>query len=91
MHIGYTIVKSPLGHILIAATARGVAIVRFGDVESTMQAELAREYPEAELERDRVHLGRVVLRRDARLGQPQLGADHRLGANRGGVVEIHHG
>jgi len=52
MHIAYTIVKSPLGHILIAATARGVAVVRFGDSEATLQAELIREYPEADCERD---------------------------------------
>src|SRR5260370_17908771 len=52
MHIGYTIVKSSLGYILIAATARGVAAVRFGDSELTLQTELVREYPEAELERD---------------------------------------
>jgi AraC family transcriptional regulator of adaptative response/methylated-DNA-[protein]-cysteine methyltransferase len=57
MHIRYTIVESPLGHILIAATARGVAVVRFGDAEATLQADLVREYPEAELERDEQGLG----------------------------------
>lgn len=57
MHISYTIVEIPLGYILIAATARGVAVVRFGDAESTLQADLVREYPEAELERDEQGLG----------------------------------
>src|SRR6266567_849062 len=52
MQIGYTIVGSFLGYILIAATARGVAAVRFGDSEAALQAELVQEYPEAELERD---------------------------------------
>jgi len=71
MHIGYTIVKSPLGHILIAATARGVTIVRFGDSESALQAELTREYPEAEFERDEEGLRPwVTLLQDYLQGQP---------------------
>jgi AraC family transcriptional regulator, regulatory protein of adaptative response / methylated-DNA-[protein]-cysteine methyltransferase len=52
MHIGYTIVESPPRSLLIAATARGLVAVRFGDSEAVLQAELVQEYPEAELERD---------------------------------------
>lgn len=71
MHIGYTIVKSPLGHILIAATTRGIFAVRFGDSESTLQADLVREYPGAELERDEEGLRPwATLLQDYLQGQP---------------------
>ena len=52
MHITYSIVKSPLGYILIAATARGITAVRFGDSEPILQAELVHTYPEANCEQD---------------------------------------
>ena len=35
MRIGYSIVESPLGYVLVAATERGVAAVRFGDSEAS--------------------------------------------------------
>ncbi len=50
--IGYAVVESPLGYVLVAATERGVAAVRFGDSEQALEADLVREYPEAELTRD---------------------------------------
>src|SRR5438093_1834666 len=49
MKIGYTIAKSPLGKILVAATERGVSAVYLGDRENTMIAELREEYPRAEI------------------------------------------
>jgi len=49
MKIGYTIAKSPLGKVLVAATERGVSAVYLGDVENTMIAELRAEYPRAEI------------------------------------------
>ncbi len=52
MRIGYSIVKSPLGFVLVAATERGVTAVRFGDSEETIEADFSREYPKAELTRD---------------------------------------
>ncbi len=52
MRIGYTITKTDLGYVLIAATERGVAAVRFGDSETTLYADLLREYPEATYEHD---------------------------------------
>lgn len=51
MKIGYTIAKSPLGKVLVAATERGVSAVYLGDVESAMIAELREEYPRAEITR----------------------------------------
>src|SRR5260370_35553429 len=52
MRIGYSIVESSLGYVLVAATERGVAAVRFGDSEQTIEADFVREYPKAELTRD---------------------------------------
>src|SRR6266699_4557726 len=49
MKIGYTIAKSPLGKVLVAATERGVSAVYLGDAENTMIAELREEYPRAEI------------------------------------------
>jgi len=49
MKIGYTIAKSPLGKVLVAATERGVSAVYLGDVESKLIAELCEEYPKAEI------------------------------------------
>ncbi len=52
MRIGYSIVESPLGYVLVAATERGVAAVRFGDSVESIEADFVREYPKAELTRD---------------------------------------
>src|SRR5437016_7472358 len=54
--IGYTIVDSPsplpLGRLLVGATTRGVCAVRLGRSDAALEAELAREYPDAALHRD---------------------------------------
>jgi AraC family transcriptional regulator of adaptative response/methylated-DNA-[protein]-cysteine methyltransferase len=52
MRISYSIVLSHPGYVLVAATARGVAAVRFGGSEKDLEANLTREYPKAELIRD---------------------------------------
>lgn len=71
MHIGYTMIGCIFGYILIAATARGVAAVRFGDSEAALQSELVQEYPEAELKRDEEGLRPwVELLRNYLQGQP---------------------
>src|SRR5436190_14109098 len=49
MKLGYTIVKSPLGKVLVAATERGVSAVYLGDDETSLVAELGEEYPRAEI------------------------------------------
>ena len=49
MKLGYTIAKSPLGKVLVAATERGVSAVYLGDDESKLVAELRNEYPRAEI------------------------------------------
>ena len=49
MKIGYTVAKSPLGKVLVAATERGVSAVYLGDAEGALITELRKEYPRAEI------------------------------------------
>ena len=49
MKLGYTIAKSPLGKVLVAATERGVSAVYLGDDENKLVAELGEEYPRAKI------------------------------------------
>lgn len=52
MRIGYTIVDSALGRLLIAATARGVCSVCLGDSDGPLEKALREEYPLAAIQRD---------------------------------------
>jgi len=52
MHIHYVVVRSALGHLLVAATERGVCSIKLGDVARGLEADLRREYPKATIERD---------------------------------------
>jgi AraC family transcriptional regulator of adaptative response/methylated-DNA-[protein]-cysteine methyltransferase len=47
--VGYSTVSSPLGQVLVAATADGVCAVKLGDSESALIRDLRREYPAAEI------------------------------------------
>lgn len=58
--IGYTIMHAPLGRLLVAATARGICAVRWGESGDGLAAELSRDYPDAQLERDDERLRRLV-------------------------------
>lgn len=49
MKIGYSIAKSALGKVLVAATERGVSAVYLGDAEGKLIQELREEYPRAEI------------------------------------------
>jgi AraC family transcriptional regulator of adaptative response/methylated-DNA-[protein]-cysteine methyltransferase len=52
MHIHYTVVPSPLGRLLVAATDRGVCSIKLGDAAATLVEDLRREYPRATIEND---------------------------------------
>ena len=56
MSISYTIVESPLGWLLVAATDRGICSVMLGDGEETLTGELHHEFPQAEIARNDDHL-----------------------------------
>ncbi|MGF1608395.1 MAG: methylated-DNA--[protein]-cysteine S-methyltransferase [Kiloniellales bacterium] len=46
--IAYAMVDSPLGRLLVAATARGVCFVSLGDDDAQLEAALFAEFPEAD-------------------------------------------
>lgn len=52
MRIRYTLADSPFGRLLVGATERGICAVSVGDADGPLEAELRREYPNAEIERD---------------------------------------
>jgi AraC family transcriptional regulator, regulatory protein of adaptative response / methylated-DNA-[protein]-cysteine methyltransferase len=52
MDIHYTVVRSALGHLLVAATERGVCSIKLGDAVRALEDDLRREYPSAVIERD---------------------------------------
>jgi AraC family transcriptional regulator of adaptative response/methylated-DNA-[protein]-cysteine methyltransferase len=57
MRINYAIVDSPLGRLLVGATARGVCAIAMGSSDADLTASLAREYPAATIDRDVGALG----------------------------------
>lgn len=60
MKIGYTIVNSPLGRMMVAATGRGVCFVGFGDTDAFLMSELKKDYPTAEVQRDKTGFSKWV-------------------------------
>jgi AraC family transcriptional regulator, regulatory protein of adaptative response / methylated-DNA-[protein]-cysteine methyltransferase len=58
MRIGYTIVSSSVGRVLIGATEKGIAAVYLGDSEAGLTKVLHKEYPRAEIRRDSGRLAR---------------------------------
>ena len=51
--VGYMIVESPVGRLLVAASARGVRALYLGDRDDTLIAELKQKFPDARPSRDR--------------------------------------
>ncbi|MDI3255500.1 MAG: bifunctional DNA-binding transcriptional regulator/O6-methylguanine-DNA methyltransferase Ada [Bacillota bacterium] len=58
--IHYTIVDSPLGKMLVAATELGLCAIAFGSLASELEDELASRFPLATLQRDTEGLGVTV-------------------------------
>lgn len=52
MKIGYTIVDSPLGRLMVAATHRGICFLSLGDTDRPLETALRREYSAAEIRRE---------------------------------------
>ncbi len=74
MRIGYTIVDSPLGRLLVGATSRGISAVSLGDSDGQLETALREEYPKAEVHRDTDGLSQWVraLLRHLNGQQPRL-------------------
>lgn len=82
--VRYTIAPSPLGHMLIAATDKGVCAIQFADTEAALQQGLMREFPFAVRRRDdaalaewKTNLARLMNGQDA---HPSLPLDIRATA-----------
>ena len=54
--ISFTTVSSPIGRLLVAATARGICAVALGRSDAELREALRREYPHAAISRDRQSL-----------------------------------
>src|ERR1700732_2352178 len=52
MQIHYTIVASPLGRLLVAATERGISALYLGEKDAPLESALRKEYPRAEIDND---------------------------------------
>jgi AraC family transcriptional regulator, regulatory protein of adaptative response / methylated-DNA-[protein]-cysteine methyltransferase len=50
--IGYTVVDTPLGRMLVAATDRGICRVSLGERDEELERQLQAEFPAAEIRRD---------------------------------------
>lgn len=53
MEIGYAIVGSPLGRLLVARTERGICAVDVGESDRALERKLRREFPRAAVREDR--------------------------------------
>jgi AraC family transcriptional regulator, regulatory protein of adaptative response / methylated-DNA-[protein]-cysteine methyltransferase len=53
MRVNYTIVDSPLGRLLVGATDRGISALYLGESDARLETALQKEYPRAEIRRDR--------------------------------------
>jgi AraC family transcriptional regulator of adaptative response/methylated-DNA-[protein]-cysteine methyltransferase len=77
--IRYTVVDSPLGHALVAATERGVCMTALGDERAALVADLRRRFPAAEIVEDDAALaewaGRIVAFITRPEAQPDLPLD----------------
>ncbi|MCI0628574.1 MAG: bifunctional DNA-binding transcriptional regulator/O6-methylguanine-DNA methyltransferase Ada [Acidobacteria bacterium] len=60
MNIAYTIVNSPLGRLLVAATRKGISALYLSDSDTRMESALRREYPNAGIHRDQNGMGNWV-------------------------------
>lgn len=58
--VAYTIVDSPVGRMMVAGTGAGICAVKLGDRDEGLEQDLRREYPEANITRDRSALGSWV-------------------------------
>jgi AraC family transcriptional regulator of adaptative response/methylated-DNA-[protein]-cysteine methyltransferase len=73
--IRWTVEPCSLGLVLIAATARGICAIQFGETEGALASELARRFPAATLERADAGFSDWVQATVAYIDAPRLGFD----------------
>ena len=70
VEIDFTIAESPLGRLLLAATARGVCRVMIGDNDTELERDLRQEYPHADRSAQRSHPQRAGAHAARALARP---------------------
>jgi len=60
MHVRFTTAASPLGRLLVARTERGISAVSLADSDAELEKRLRKEFPRAEIARDRKGLRDAV-------------------------------
>ena len=82
--ITYAIAGSPLGRLLVAATARGVCAVMLGNRDTDLEAELRGDFPAADIRRDdgalANHVAHILEHLDGATPVPDLPLDVRATA-----------
>jgi AraC family transcriptional regulator of adaptative response/methylated-DNA-[protein]-cysteine methyltransferase len=73
--IGWTVVPTPLGELVIGATARGICLIEFMEPESSPEARLATRFPAARIERADADFEDVARRVVAYIAVPARGLD----------------
>jgi AraC family transcriptional regulator of adaptative response/methylated-DNA-[protein]-cysteine methyltransferase len=58
--IRYAVARTPIGTVLVGATARGICSVKIGGPEGELAAALRKEFPSATIQRDREGLAKWV-------------------------------
>lgn len=58
--VAYTITETPLGQMLVAATAKGICAITLGDTNQELEAALHQEYPAADIVQDEREMGSWV-------------------------------
>src|SRR5437764_4537056 len=76
MSIKYAVVDSPLGRLLVGATARGICAVAMGTTDAELQRALEREYPAAVIAADEGSLSRWTTEILAHLAGRRPRLDH---------------
>ena len=75
MEIGFSIVDSPLGRLLVAGTERGISAVYLGDSDEKLEQELRQEYPAASIRENPSVVSRSVKNVVSRLSTRPNAAD----------------
>jgi AraC family transcriptional regulator of adaptative response/methylated-DNA-[protein]-cysteine methyltransferase len=74
LQLHYTISACPLGYLLLAATAKGICALLFGDSPASLESELAERFPAARRNLDQAALAPWLQQVVAQLEQPQRAA-----------------
>ena len=68
LHVRYDILETPVGMLLVGATTKGVCAIQFGGSAKTLEEDVRKEFPAAEIRRDPAFLSRWAGQLRAHLG-----------------------